>query len=222
MATFLGTWVGTLLAGTEVTARGLAGPFCSDDADGICCSEGLVLAVRRQQGGHIWRVGLPQGVALVSYFVFSFFPISETFEPWAQLSPFDLYLGSDPLANSMAWGDAAILRHDLHPRPRGDIGPALPETGHSWLMISICPIRLPRALCSTSTMPSTSTPDSCRCGPATLHAGWGSGGVDRRRSGRSGWRRRRAQGIVRDGWVGLETCFQEQISITSPTMPTCT
>ncbi|MGD2042717.1 MAG: ABC transporter permease, partial [Acidimicrobiia bacterium] len=45
----------------------------------------------------------------LSYFVFSFFPLSETFEPWAQLSPFTLYLGSDPLTNGMAWIDAAVL-----------------------------------------------------------------------------------------------------------------
>ena len=33
----------------------------------------------------------------------------ETFEGWADISPFTLYLGSDPLTNGMAWGDAAIM-----------------------------------------------------------------------------------------------------------------
>jgi hypothetical protein len=41
--------------------------------------------------------------------MFSFFPLSDTFAGWAKFSPFDLYLGSDPLNNGMAWGDGAIL-----------------------------------------------------------------------------------------------------------------
>ena len=35
--------------------------------------------------------------------------LSDTFAPLAKYSPFYFYLGSDPLNNGMAWGDAAIL-----------------------------------------------------------------------------------------------------------------
>ncbi|HEX2370603.1 MAG TPA: ABC transporter permease subunit [Acidimicrobiia bacterium] len=108
MATFLGTWVGTLLAGTEVTATGLAGTSALMTLMGLLFG-GLALAVGAATGRSRLASWVATGVALVSYFVFSFFPISEAFEPWARLSPFDLYLGSDPLTNGMAWGDAAIL-----------------------------------------------------------------------------------------------------------------
>jgi ABC-2 type transport system permease protein len=108
MATFLGTWVGTLLVGTEVTAAGLASTSALMTLMGLLFG-GLALAVGAATGRSRLANWVATGVALVSYFVFSFFPLSEAFAPWAQLSPFDLYLGSDPLTNGMAWGDAAIL-----------------------------------------------------------------------------------------------------------------
>jgi ABC-2 type transport system permease protein len=108
MATFFGTWVGTLLAGTEVSAAGLAAASALMTLMGLLFG-GLALALGAGTGRSRMANWVATGVALVSYFVFSFFPLSETFEPWARLSPFDLYLGSDPLTNGMAWDDAAIL-----------------------------------------------------------------------------------------------------------------
>jgi ABC-2 type transport system permease protein len=70
---------------------------------------GIALAFGAGTGRSRLAGWVATGVALVSYFVWSFFPLSESFAPWARLSPFDLYLGSDPLSNGMAWGDAAIM-----------------------------------------------------------------------------------------------------------------
>jgi ABC-2 type transport system permease protein len=70
---------------------------------------GFALAVGAATGRSRIASGSATGLALLAYFMFSFFPLSESFEPWANLSPFSLYLGSDPLVNGMAWGDGLIL-----------------------------------------------------------------------------------------------------------------
>jgi ABC-2 type transport system permease protein len=49
------------------------------------------------------------GVAIVTWFIFSFLPLSQTAEPLANLSPFEWYLGSDPMVNGMDWTGAALL-----------------------------------------------------------------------------------------------------------------
>ena len=49
------------------------------------------------------------GVTLAAYFAFSFLPLAESLAHYAKWSPFHFYLGSDPLTNGMAWGDAAVL-----------------------------------------------------------------------------------------------------------------
>lgn len=49
------------------------------------------------------------GVTLAAYFAFSFLPLAESLADYAKWSPFHFYLGSDPLTNGMAWGNAAVL-----------------------------------------------------------------------------------------------------------------
>jgi ABC-2 type transport system permease protein len=49
------------------------------------------------------------GVALVTWFMFSFLSLTESAAGVANLSPFEWYLGSDPLVNGMSWVDAALL-----------------------------------------------------------------------------------------------------------------
>jgi ABC-2 type transport system permease protein len=108
VATFLGTWVGALIAGSDIGAGGLGATSALLTLMGLVYG-GLALAVGAATGRSRLASWAATGVALVSYFVWSFFPLSESFAPWAKLSPFDLYLGSDPLTNGMAWADAAIL-----------------------------------------------------------------------------------------------------------------
>jgi ABC-2 type transport system permease protein len=108
VATFGGTWLGSLLAGQPASTVNLAATSALLTLMGLVFG-GLSLAVGAATGRSRVASGTATGVALLSYFVFSFFPLSETFEPWAQLSPFTLYLGSDPLTNGMAWIDAAVL-----------------------------------------------------------------------------------------------------------------
>lgn len=106
--TFAGTWLGSLLAGQDVSVAGLAATSGLLTLMGLVFG-GLALAVGAATGRSRVASGSATGVALLAYFMFSFFPLSETFEPWSRLSPFTLYLGSDPLVNGMAWVDGAIL-----------------------------------------------------------------------------------------------------------------
>jgi ABC-2 type transport system permease protein len=108
VTTFLGTWVGVLLAGLDVSAINLAAASALVTLMGLVFG-GLALAIGAATGRSRVASGASTGVALLAYFMFSFFPLSTTFAPLARYSPFDLYLGSDPLNNGMAWGDAAIL-----------------------------------------------------------------------------------------------------------------
>lgn len=109
LATFLGTWFGVILGGVESLPVGnIAATTVLVTLMGLMFG-GMALAIGAATGRSRLAAGFTAGVAVLSYFMFSFFPLSEAFEPWADLSPFTLYLGSDPLTNGMAWGDAAIL-----------------------------------------------------------------------------------------------------------------
>lgn len=108
LATFLGTWLGSILAGEPVSAGNLAATSGLLTLMGLVFG-GLALAVGAAFGRSRLASGTATGVAILAYFMFSFLPLSERFVNWARWSPFDLYLGSDPLVNGMNWGDAAIL-----------------------------------------------------------------------------------------------------------------
>lgn len=108
IVTFGGTWIGTLLAGLDVTWANLAATCALATLMGLVFG-GLSLAIGAATGLPRLATWATAGVGVVSYFVFSFFPLSESLARLANFSPFDLYLGSDPLNNGMAWGDAAIL-----------------------------------------------------------------------------------------------------------------
>lgn len=108
-ATFAGTWLGVVLGGVdELPVGNIAATSVLVTLLGLVFG-GLALAIGAATGRSRLASWITTGVAVLSYFMFSFFPLSEAFEGWASFSPFTLYLGSDPLSNGMAWGDAAIL-----------------------------------------------------------------------------------------------------------------
>jgi ABC-2 type transport system permease protein len=106
--TFGSTWIGTLLAGLDVSAPNLAAASALVTLMSLVFG-GLSLAVGAATGRSRLASWSAAGVGLFSYFMFSFFPLSDTFAPLAKYSPFYFYLGSDPLNNGMAWGHAGIL-----------------------------------------------------------------------------------------------------------------
>jgi ABC-2 type transport system permease protein len=108
ITTFVSTWIGVLLAGLEVSGPNIAAASALVTLMSLVFG-GLAMAVGAATGRSRLASWSAAGVGLFSYFMFSFFPLSDTFAGWSKFSPFDLYLGSDPLNNGMAWGDAAIL-----------------------------------------------------------------------------------------------------------------
>lgn len=105
---FLGTWFGVLIGDFGLSAGALAAASALLVLLGLVFG-GLALAIGAATGRTRLASGVTAAVAIVSYFVWSFFPLSETFESWAVISPFHFYLGGDPLRNGMVWDHAAVL-----------------------------------------------------------------------------------------------------------------
>lgn len=109
VVTFLGTWLGVWFGGLdEVPVVGMASIALLLSLVGLVYG-GIALLVGAATGRRGLATLVTTGVALVTWFMFSFFPLSETFEPLAHLSPFYWYLGSDPLLNGMDWTGAGLL-----------------------------------------------------------------------------------------------------------------
>lgn len=108
VATFLGTGAGVLLSGIDVTIEGVAATSLLLALLGLVFG-GIALVVGAATGRSRLASATTAAVGVAAYFIWSFFPLSESFEPWAVLSPFHFYLGSDPLVSGIAWGDAVVL-----------------------------------------------------------------------------------------------------------------
>jgi len=106
--TALGTWLGTLAGGSDISLEGVLA------TSGLLTLFGLVfggfsLAASAATGRRKLATWTTTGVALVTWFMFSFLTLTESAAGLANLSPFQWYLGSDPLVNGMNWVDAALL-----------------------------------------------------------------------------------------------------------------
>ncbi len=108
LATLAGSWIGALLGGAEVGLLNMAAASLLLALLSLVMG-GVALVLSAATGRtRIANYGA-LGVAIASYFVFSFFPLSEQFAPWAELSPFHYYLGGDPLVTGLNWGHAGVL-----------------------------------------------------------------------------------------------------------------
>ncbi len=109
LVTFGSTWIGVRIAGLdEVGVAGIAAISTLLALFGMVFGA-VALAIGAATGRRSIATASTTGVAIVTWFMFSFFPLSETFEPVAALSPFHWYLASDPLLNGMDWSGAARL-----------------------------------------------------------------------------------------------------------------
>lgn len=105
----IATWMGVLLAGLdEVTIGGIASVSVLLALFGLVYG-GVSLLVSAATGRTRLANMTTAGVAVLTWFMFSFLTLSETTEPLANLSPFQWYLGGDPLLNGMDWTGAALL-----------------------------------------------------------------------------------------------------------------
>ena len=109
VATLAATWIGVRLGGLDdVGIEGIASVSLLLALFGMVYG-GIALLFSAATGRRRLSTMLTTGVAVVTWFMFSFFPLSETFEPIANASPFRWYLGSDPLLNGMDWSGAFLL-----------------------------------------------------------------------------------------------------------------
>lgn len=109
VVTFIGTWAGVLIAGLdEVSVGGIASISSLLVLFGLVYG-GVALFVGAATGRTRMATMATTGVALVTWFMFSFLPLSQATEPFAAFSPFHWYLGNDPLLNGMDWIGAGLL-----------------------------------------------------------------------------------------------------------------
>ncbi|HXV70818.1 MAG TPA: ABC transporter permease subunit [Acidimicrobiia bacterium] len=106
--TALGTWLGTLAGGLDISLEGVLATSGLLTLFGLVFG-GLSLAASAATGRRKLATWATTGVALVTWFMFSFLTLTESAAVLANLSPFQWYLGSDPLVNGMSWVDAALL-----------------------------------------------------------------------------------------------------------------
>lgn len=106
--TFLGTWLGAFLGGAEIGWAVLAATSMLMSLLGLVMG-GVALVLSAAFGKSKLANYGAAGVGVFSYFIFAFFPLSEQFAPWAKISPFHYFMGSDPLVNGMDWAHAGIL-----------------------------------------------------------------------------------------------------------------
>lgn len=106
--TAFGTWVGTLIAGLDVTLEGVLATSMLLTLLGLVFG-GVSMATSAATGRRKLATWATTGVALVTWFMFSFLTLTESAAAVANVSPFQWYLGSDPLVNGMSWVDAGLL-----------------------------------------------------------------------------------------------------------------
>ena len=108
VGTFAGLAIGVLIAGFDLPIVGVAAASVLGSLLGLVFG-GVALLIGAATGRVKLAVYGAAGLGVVAYFVDSFFPLAESFEPFAVLSPFHYFLSSDPLVNGMDWGHAGVL-----------------------------------------------------------------------------------------------------------------
>lgn len=108
VATFAGVALGVVVGGLDVAITSVAATSALAALLGLVIGA-MALAVSAATGRVRWATMAAAGVALFSYFAWTFLSLSPRLDAWVSLSPFDWYLGGDPLNNGMAWGDAGLL-----------------------------------------------------------------------------------------------------------------
>ena len=108
VATFFGVWFGNLLGGIDIPISNLVATTALLTLLGLVFGSVAMLLGAATGKTRVAAYGAI-GVTLAAYFAFSFLPLAESLADYAKWSPFHFYLGSDPLTNGMAWGDAAVL-----------------------------------------------------------------------------------------------------------------
>jgi ABC-2 type transport system permease protein len=108
VATFLGITFGALLGGLDMNIANVAATCLLVTLLGMVFGA-LALALDAAVGNGRVAVFGSIGIALVSYIMSSFLPLSDSLAGFARWTPYYYFLGSDPLFTGMNWGHGAIL-----------------------------------------------------------------------------------------------------------------
>lgn len=108
LSVFAGVAIGVVVGGLDIALSGVAATAVLVTLLGLVFGS-VALVASAATGRTRWATTAATGVALVAYFAWSFLPLSDSLGRWANLSPFDWYLASDPLNNGMDWTDAGLL-----------------------------------------------------------------------------------------------------------------
>ena len=107
--TALGCWLGVLLGGQDdISLEGILSISALLTLFGLVFG-GIALLTSAATGRRKLAAWTTTGVALVTWFMFTFLPLSAAAGPIADFSPFQWYLGNDPLVNGMNWTAAALM-----------------------------------------------------------------------------------------------------------------
>ena len=109
ITTIIGCWIGILIGGQdEMSISGIAAASVLLALFGLLFG-GVALLTGAVTGKRKLATWTTTGVALVTWFMFSFLSISATTEPLTRFSPWEWYLGGDPVLQGMDWTGAALL-----------------------------------------------------------------------------------------------------------------
>lgn len=109
LATAFGSWLGVLVGGQdEITVTGIVSTSVLLTLFGLLFG-GVALLTSAALGRTRIANWTTIGVAIATWFMFSFLSLSESTRAIVSWSPFEWYLGSDPMVNGMDWGGAALL-----------------------------------------------------------------------------------------------------------------
>ena len=108
LATFLGSWLGGLVGDAGISPSRFAATSLLLTLLGLVMG-GVALVLSAATGRTNVAAYGASLIALLSYFVFSFFPLIEGLQGWSALSPFHYFLGGSPLELPIDWGHAAVL-----------------------------------------------------------------------------------------------------------------
>lgn len=107
-AIFSGVVIASAISGLGMSTGGIAAASLLSTLLGLMFGT-LALAVSAGTGKVKAAVYTPIGVALTSYLLEAFLPLSDNYRGYARWTPNHYYLSSDPLNNGMNWGHGALL-----------------------------------------------------------------------------------------------------------------
>ncbi|MBY5162454.1 ABC transporter permease subunit [Salsipaludibacter albus] len=104
----IGALAGALLGGLDVSLPNVVVTMSLGGLLGLVMGA-VAFLVGAATGRVRWATSTATGVALLAYFAWSFLPLSQDLAGWADWSPFDWYLGSDPLLTGVDWTDVGLF-----------------------------------------------------------------------------------------------------------------